>query len=229
MLMVFYHGFYLLGDVFGFELMTKTQQFFMPLQPPFACVFIFISGMCSYFSRSNLKRGIKLLIIAMGFTAVTVLLLPKFGITGGEIYFGVLHLLSVSMLIFAVTKPLLEKINIKAGFVIFALLFFVTYNLQSGKLFFFNLPATLYLNKLTAVFGFPPIEYYSADYFPLFPFLFMFLSGTFFGKFAAENQLPELFYKKHFPLLAAIGRKTLIIYIVHWPIIFLLGLIISKI
>ncbi len=228
-LMVIYHGFYLLGYQFGFELMEKAQLFFEPLQPPFACLFILISGMSSCFSRSNFKRGIRLLLISLGFTAVTVFLLPRFGIERAEIHFGILHLLSVSMLLFSLVRPLLEKINEKAGFVIFALLFFACYNLQTGEFLWQELPQELYQNELTAVFGFPPAGYYSADYFPLLPYVFMFLCGTYLGKYARENELPKQFYKLHCAPLAAIGRKTLIIYIIHWPIIFLLGLIISKI
>ena len=226
--MVFYHVFYLLGAEFGLQIMSDAQKFFEPLQPPFACLFIFISGFSSNLSRSNFKRGIRLLAIALGFTAVTVLLLPRFGITGAEIHFGILHLLSVSMLIFAFSKKLLLKIPEKLGTALCLLLFVLTYNIQSGKLLWVILPDTLYLNELTAVFGFVPKGYYSADFFPLLPFLFMFLCGTFFGRYAEKNSLPEQFYRLHFAPLAAIGRKTLIIYILHWPIIFLLGLIISN-
>lgn len=228
-LMVFYHGFYLLGYEFGFELMEKAQRFFEPLQPPFACLFILISGMSSCFSRSNLKRGLKLLAIALGFTGVTVFLLPRLGIEEAEIHFGILHLLSVSMLVFALVRPLLQRIDERLGFAVFALLFFLCYNLQSGQLLWFELPRGIYANELTAVLGFPPRGYYSADYFPVFPYIFMFVCGTYLGKYATQKPLPAGFYKVHCAPLAAVGRKTLIIYIIHWPIIFLLGLIISKI
>ncbi len=226
-LMVFYHAFYMLGVQFGFELMNDAQKFFEPLQPPFACLFILISGFSSNLSRSNFKRGFRLLLIALGFTAVTVFLLPRFDITGAEIHFGILHLLSVSMLLFAVSRKGLEKIPEAVGVAVCLVLFILTYNVQSGKLLWLDLPDTLYVNELTAVFGFVPSGYYSADFFPILPFVFMFLCGTFFGRAAEKKQLPEQFYKLHFAPLAAIGRKTLIIYIIHWPIIFLLGLIIS--
>ncbi len=227
-LMVFYHGFYLLGYQFGFEFLAQAQKFFEPLQPPFACLFILISGMSSCFSRSNFKRGARLLLIALGFTAVTCLLLPRFGFEDAAIHFGILHLLSVSMLVFALLRPILQKISEKLGFIIFAVLFFLTYSVQSGSVFGISLPSSIYLNEFTAILGFPPQGYYSADYFPLLPFLFMFLCGTYLGKFVLENELPERFYSGFCPALAAIGKKTLIIYIIHWPIIFILGLIISK-
>ena len=228
-LMVFYHAFYLLGCQFGFELMSDAQKFFEPLQPPFACLFILISGYSSNLSHSNFLRGLRLLIISLGFTAVTALLLPRFGFYGAEIYFGILHLLSVSMLVFACTKKLTEKIPEKAGVVFCLLLFILTYGVQDGKMLFIDLPEVLYANGLTAVFGFLPAGYYSADYFPILPYIFMFFCGAFIGRYFEKNTLPRQFYTLHFRPLAIIGQKTLIIYILHWPLIFVLGLIISKI
>lgn len=228
-LMVFYHAFYMLGSFFEMEFMSASQKFFEPLQPPFACLFILISGISCNLSHSNLIRGIRLFAIAIGFTLVTAVILPKFGIDGAQIIFGILHLLSVSMLLFALLKKLLSKIPTAVGFAVFTVLFFVLYSVPSGSILGFDLPQELYANSFTAALGFAPHGFYSADYFPLIPFSFMFFAGTFIGRFVFNGDLPEGFYKLRCKPLAAIGRKTLIIYIAHWPIIFLLGLIISKI
>lgn len=228
-LMVFYHAFYLLGYQFNIELMSEAQKFFEPLQPPFACLFILISGYSSNLSHSNFRRGLRLLLVSLGFTAVTVLLLPRLGFYGAEIYFGILHLLSVSMLLFALTQKLTAKIPERVGIIFCLFLFVLTYSVQNGKLLFFDLPAFLYANGFTAIFGFMPAGYYSADYFPILPYVFMFFCGAFIGRFFEKNTLPRQFYALHCKPLAAIGQKTLIIYILHWPLIFVLGLIISKI
>lgn len=227
-LMVFYHAFFLFGYFFGFEFMQKAQLFFEPLQPLFACLFILISGISSNLSKSNLKRGTRLLLIALGFTAVTVGVLPRFGVEDAEIIFGILHLLSVSMLLYALLEKLLSKVPMNVGAVVCLVMFFATYSVQSGKLIFWQLPDFLYANSLTATFGFPPDGFYSADYFPLFPFVFMFFAGTFFGRLAENNAFPAEFYRSRCKPLAAVGKKTLVIYVLHWPILFLLGLIISK-
>lgn len=228
-LMVFYHAFYMLGSFFEMEFMLAAQKFFEPLQPPFACLFILISGISCNLSHSNFIRGIRLFAIAMGFTLVTAVILPKFGIDGAQIIFGILHLLSVSMLIFALIRKPLSKIPTAVGVALCMVLFFALYSVPSGSIFGFDLPQVLYANSFTATLGFAPAGFYSADYFPLIPFLFMFLAGTFMGRFVFNTDLPEGFYKLRCRPLAAVGRKTLIIYIAHWPIIFLLGLIISKI
>ncbi len=226
-LMVFYHAFYMLGDFFGLEFMREACTFFSPLQPVFACLFIFISGFSSNLSRSNFKRGARLLGIALGFTLVTAVILPLFDIYDAEIYFGILHLLSVSMLIYALLRPLLRKIPTAVGLLVSFAIFLAVYFVPSGRLLWFELPDELYDFRFLAPLGFPDSGFYSADYFPLLPFLFMFIAGTFFGRFAAENKLPAWWYKQRCKPLSVIGGKTLIIYILHWPIIFLIGLIIS--
>ncbi len=227
-LMVFYHAFFMLGYFFEIEFLAKAQAFFEPLQPPFACLFIFISGISSNLSRSNFKRGIRLLGIALGFTLVTAVILPKFDVTGAEIYFGVLHLLSVSMLLYALLKKPLAKVPTSVGIVVMLVLFAVTCTVQSGKLLWFDLPGEIYELGWLAPLGFPSHDFYSADYFPVLPYIFMFFAGTFFGRLAEQDALPKSWYVSRCRPLSAIGKKTLIIYILHWPIIFLLGLIISN-
>lgn len=228
-LMVFYHAFFILGDFFGFELMHEAQVFFSPLQPLFACIFIFISGFSSNLSRSNSKRGFRLLLIAAGFTVVTALVLPKLGITGAEIYFGILHLLSVSMLLYALVKKPLEKVPTNLGVAVCFLLFILTFSVQSGKLLWLDLPQSFYRYDFLAPLGFAPLGFYSADYFPVLPYMFMFFAGTFFGRLEKEGRIPQSWYVSRCRALSVTGGKTLPIYILHWPIIFVIGLIISKI
>lgn len=226
-LMVFYHAFFMLGYFFEIEFLAKAQVFFEPLQPVFACLFIFISGISSNLSRSNFKRGLRLLGIALGFTLVTAVILPRFDITGAEIYFGVLHLLSVSMLLYALLKKPLSKVHTTVGILVSLVLFALTYTVQKGSLLGFDLPDALYDLGFLAPLGFPGQGFYSADYFPLIPFVFVFFAGTFFGRLATSGKLPEWWYTQRCRPLAVVGGKTLIIYILHWPIIFLIGLIIS--
>ncbi len=228
-LMVFYHSFFILGDFFGFEFMHEAQVFFSPLQPLFACLFIFISGFSSNLSRSNFKRGLRLLLIAAGFTVVTAFVLPKLGITGAEIIFGILHLLSVSMLLYALVKKPLEKVPTNLGVAVCFLLFILTFSVQSGKLLWLDLPQSLYRYGFLAPLGFAPSGFYSADYFPVLPYMFMFFAGTFFGRLEKEGRIPQSWYVSRCRALSVTGGKTLLIYILHWPIIFVIGLIISKI
>ena len=61
--------------------------------------------------------------------------------------------------------------------------------------------------------------YSSADYFPMMPWFFIFMSGSYFGYWFKNGDMPKSFYKPHCKWLAAVGRVTIWIYILHVPII----------
>ena len=220
--MVFYHAFYLMAFSFGFPIGLTLFNFFTPLEPFFAASFIFLSGVCSFLTRSNFTRGIKLLAVALTVTIVTVYIFPLFHFTGFEIYFGVLHLLSVGMLIVALIKPLILKIPTVLGLIISLFIFFLTYNTQSGfwgfGSFAYQLPEKLYENNLFFL-GFFNNTFWSADYFPLLPWLFMFLAGAFIGTLHTRGKFPKFLEKSYLPPLKFIGKNALIIYIAHQPIV----------
>lgn len=70
-------------------------------------VFLALTGICSSFSRSNLKRGGKLLAVAMALTAGTFLAGKLTGNIDMTITFGVLHAIAFSLLLVG----LLEKLK----------------------------------------------------------------------------------------------------------------------
>lgn len=218
--MVFYHGFFLLGWVFGFYAGDWLYAFFSPLQPIFAGIFIVLSGVSSNFSRSNAKRGTRLLAVALGFSLVTCLVLPLMGLEGLEIRFGVLHLLSCSMLLFALLRPLMEKIPTGVGAGIFFALYVLSFELEYRKIgipgvWSLTLPDYLYQSEWLFPLGFRRRDFFSADYFPLAPYFFLFLAGTFLGRLPT----PDWAKKSRARPLAFLGRHALIIYIAHQPVL----------
>jgi len=218
--MIFYHAFFLLSAVFEYDWGEWLFAFFSPLQPVFAGIFIVLSGVSSNLSRSNAKRGLRLLGIALAFTAVTCLLLPRLGLEGLEIRFGVLHMLAVSMLLFALLRPLLEKIPVTWGFALFTALFFLTIRVQLRKigipyLWEWELPGSLYQSSWLFPLGFRRADFRSADYFPLLPYCFLFMAGTYLGKLPA----PDWAKKTRSRPLAFLGRHALWIYIAHQPLL----------
>ena len=92
--MIFYHGFYTAGFLFGSEVGAYFFRFFAPAEPFFAGLFIFISGIACNLSHSNLARGLKLLAVALGVTLVTGVFVPQ-----DIIVFGILHFLAVCMIL----------------------------------------------------------------------------------------------------------------------------------
>ena len=169
-------------------------------------LFIFLSGISSQFSKRNALRGLQILGLGVLITVITVLFMPR-----ESIYFGILHFLGTSILIYALIRPLLRKINQMVVFIGGLLLFFITYsiNLQQFHSDIF----------LSFVVGFPSLAFNSADYFPLLPYFFAFLSGTGFGWYIANKKLPQIIYQIKLPGISFVGRYSLWVYLFHQPIL----------
>ena len=228
--MIFYHMFFAMYSFFDISAGKQLFDFFMPFQPIFAGIFIFISGMSSRLSHHNTLRGTKLLIIALALTIITTLILPNFPIGGMviedcEIYFGILHCLAICILIFSGIRAVLDKIPIMLGFLLFVGLFIFTFNIENGVLGIdgflgVDIPEIFYSTDYFMPLGFHTANFQSADYFPLIPNLFLFLAGTYIGVYAEARAFPKFAYERRSALMAFLGRHALLIYILHMPIIY---------
>ena len=215
--MVFYHGFYSLASIFGLSIGRDLLYFFMPAEPWFAGLFILISGICCNFSHSNAVRGAKLLLVGLAITLVTCLILPQ-----ERIIFGILHFLSLSMLLCALLQPLCRRIPVVWGLVLNVLLYFCFWKIGDGLLFFgVSLPRSWYegCGDWLCPLGIHSSTFFSSDYFPLLPWVFVFFFGVFLGRLAKEGKFPLFFAASHIPFFAFTGRHALLIYILHQPVI----------
>ena len=216
-LVVVYHLFYSMTMVFSMEAFYEIFAVMRIWQPILPAMFILISGISFQLSRNNVKRGLILLLISAAITLILWIFMPK-----QIIWFGILHFLAVMNIGFGLTKKYIDKIPAVFGLIIFAFLFILTYNVHRGYLgiegiWSFKLPEALYQTDLTAPIGFYTENFRSTDYNPLLPWMFMFLIGTILGRYA--KNLPESLRKTHIRPLAFIGRHTLIIYLIHQPVI----------
>lgn len=220
--MIVHHAFLDVGDVLGLEWGYKVFDALCTVQPIFWAIFIIISGICSRLSRNTVKRGAIVLACGLVITLVTAVIMPLFGFVKAEIYFGILHCLGCCMIITGLLMPLIRKINYKIGAWVCGILFLITYGVEVGELFFgfVKLPESLYTTNWAMAFGFHNAQFYSADYFPLIPWVFLFLFGAFIGKFALEGNLPEWAYKNHIKIFSAVGKHSLWIYLAHQPVIY---------
>lgn len=205
-LMVCYHFGYDLvtaGLIPGWLLFNPLLDF---LQVVFASLFIFLSGASCRFSKDNLKRG--LVMLAAGAVVTAVSLLPWID---APIWFGILHFLGAAAIIFTFCHKFIDRIPLKARLIAFPALFFAAFFLLRGRVF----P----VEHLWAL-GFPSKSFLSYDYFPLLPWVFMYLFGAAFGVPAAEGRLPCWFYSFRAPFFAGAGRRTMLIYLLHQPVAF---------
>lgn len=151
-------------------------------------------------------------------TAVTLLFMPE-----DRVVFGVLTLLGAAMLITGLLQPLLQKIPPAAGLAVSAVLFALTYHLDERWLGFgglrLALPDAWYANYFTAFFGFLPFDFYSTDYFALLPWLFLFWAG-YFLHFCMGRARMEPLRRSVCPALGWMGRHSLLLYLLHQPVIY---------
>lgn len=204
-LMVIHHFLYDLVEFLGAPPWLFSNPVFDILHYIFAGVFIGLSGLSSRFSRSNIKRGIKVLVIAFLISLVTYFM-------NMPIRFGVLHLLGFCMVFYGLTRKLWDSVPEKIAPFIYIVLTVIS---------------AVILNMVNPVsvtwlwpFGAYAKGFYSSDYFPVFPWLFVFLFGSWLGKLVKEKRMPDKLYTINPPFFPKVGRLALIIYIVHQPVLY---------
>ena len=227
--MIFYHGFHTLSLLLNWSWAQTLLEFFTPAEPWFAGAFIFLSGIAANLTRSNLGRGLRLAVVAVVVSLVTIFFVP-----GQPIYFGILHLLCVSMILVGLIKRFLDKIPIWAGIAVCAAAYLFTMGISRrflgiASLPLIPLPDSWYQTDWLAPLGIYSPGFFSAVYFPILPWIFVFLGGTFFGRYAAMGKFPAFTYRSTVPALSYIGRHALIFYIVHQPVIYGAAWIIQRV
>lgn len=204
LLMVVHHFLYDLAAFCGAPWWVFSNPVFDFLHYVFAGLFILLAGVSSNFSRSNIKRGLKALGCAAAITLVTVVMRMP-------IWFGVLHLLAVCMIFYGLTRKFWEGLP--------------PWVVPVGSLALTALTAPLADGVETAnpylwILGWTAPGFSSADYFPLLPWMFVFLFGTWLGRYVKEGRFPGWFYRWGCPPLEAVGRHSLLIYVLHQPVLY---------
>jgi uncharacterized membrane protein len=216
-MMVLYHFVFDL-DYFGISDLDIHEGFWVYFAHLTAFLFVLLMGISVVLSHERmvllgqgeaflpklLRRGVWILCLAMGITLVTYA-----AVGNGFIVFGALHLIGVS-LILAYPFLRLGAANAFIG----SLVIFIGIYLQSLS---FGYPWLLWL-------GLSPVRFYSLDYLPLFPWFGVVLLGIavgdiFYKGYRRRISLPELSSSYAVKPLAFMGKNSLIIYLIHQPIL----------
>ena len=215
-LMVLYHLVFDLNYFAVYDI-EVSSGFWLAVARAAASLFLLLVGLSLTLSHSRarllgqedrfrirlLKRIAWILSLALGVTLVTYLFIGK-----GFIVFGVLHLIGLSLLL-AYPFLRLQRANI-----IFGLLFILLgIYLQTVSV---DYPWLLWL-------GLAPPDFYSVDYFPVFPWFGLILVGMGLGRlfypgYRRRIAVPDLSPSSFARGLAFLGRKSLAIYLIHQPI-----------
>lgn len=214
--MIIYHTLYDLYEIFGLKFDFDSPAL-NALQLAVCCTFIVIAGISSRLSHDIFKHGLIVFGAGLLMTAGTYIFMPEL-----TIWFGILHFLGASMMIYAFFKESIDKAEPAISSLISFVIFLCLYGLPHGNILFgkITVPNELYFSKYLAVIGLPGKGFSSADYFPLLPWFFLFLAGSFIGKYFKERKIPDFMLEKHSKFLSLIGSNTLIIYIIHQPVIY---------
>lgn len=224
-MMLFMHTSWDFRYEFGVDIFSYLEAgwFWAFVHPVIVVLFVGVSGICSTFSRSNVKRGIKLLAATLVLNFGTLIIYKVTGIPC-LIIFNVLSVLTCGIFLYALIQFIETKTGVDPRIVNLVMGLAGLYIVICGC----NIDYMNYCtdNILFIPFGFTiEGEPYMADYMPLFPWLGVFLIGCVVGR-ACYKDKKTLFANKGKAMkvisrpVEFIGRHSLIIYLAHQPVIY---------
>jgi uncharacterized membrane protein len=216
--MIVFHAFYDLNFV-GYVNIEFSSGFWWFFPRVIASVFIFVAGVSLSLSYSGgkvsfshyLRRGLMLFSLGLVITVVTYLFVPY-----AYIRFGILHFMGVATIM---VFPFLRS---DSSALIAAVLSLIL-GLKLRDVYS-PFPYLLWM-------GVKPISFYTLDYFPIFPWLGLMLFGIAMGNLLYPNHQSRWNVRELWALnpLAVIGRHSLLIYLLHQPVLLFFIMLIGKI
>ena len=214
--MCVFHTCYDLAYLYGLNMPWFTAPSFQDLwRDSISFTFLILAGWMTSYSRDNFKRS--------GIYAVTALIVwaaTSVASVDTPVSFGIIYCMAACTFLWAcfarVAHGSLERfpnIAIYGMGIVLLALFLITNGVQHVR----------YPVEELAWLGFPSVSFASGDYYPLIPYLFLYL----FGAFAAiryrrsRKHEPAWMLRNWCPPLSFIGRHSLIVYVAHQPIVLL--------
>lgn len=219
--MVGFHLCYDLRFLSGAELAWFAPPFQDIWRASISWVFVFVAGCMCAFSRSNLKRsGVYLGVALLVFVATSAAAVDD------AISFGIIFCMGACTFI----EWVLERLGLSPHGYLTAVLLFAVFvmllGLPKGTVgvgrLTFAVPQALYSTSWFSWLGFPGPRFVSGDYYPVLPYLMLYLSGTACCRRWRQVGFPQRLYEPICRPLEFIGRHSLFVYVVHQPILLLL-------
>ena len=216
--MVLFHLCYDLRFIVGADL----AWFAPPLQDVWRCsiswTFLFVAGCMCPLSRSNLRRAANYGLVALAIWVVTTLVAVDVPIS-----FGIIHCKAACTLVAALLSRAGALPRGWAAAAVLFVAFLALLRLPDGAVglgpLSVELPKELYATPWLSWLGLPGAGFSSGDYYPLLPYLLLYLTGAALGTAWAEKGYPTWAREAAFAPLNLIGRHALVVYVAHQPVI----------
>lgn len=217
--MIVYHTLFDVVAFFGVEISQEMMVIVDIIRDFGASCFICLSGICIHFGKKPFKRFLLIGGASLIVSIVTYIAMPDI-----PVIFGILTFMAFASLIMLPLKKHLDKLPEVPSAVICFILFLLTFEVTGHyvgwySVRLFELPEFLYRNYFTAAFGFPFYGFASSDYYPIFPWIFMFFFGFFLWKIMKRSEKIMKLLSFRIRFLEAIGKYSLYIYILHQPVV----------
>lgn len=225
--MVIFHFCYDVFMVYGRDPSWYSQPAVHIWQQSICWTFILVSGFVWSWGRSgNVRRGIMLNVWGLVISGVTVLAMPA-----EAVWFGILNCIGCAVLLMIPMEPVLRRIPAAIGLVAAFALFVVFKDVQLGYLgvpgvFRLDLPDWLYDCRVLTPFGFPFPGFRSSDYFPVLPWLFLYIGGYFLNRIVMAIRPLQSVARHGLAPLSTVGRYSIWIYLSHQPVCMLICMLV---
>lgn len=178
--------------------------------------FVSLAGCMFAYSRDNLRRSLKYLGVAL-----LVFVVTSIASVDTPINFGVIFCMGACTLICWALDAVGFRPKGPAAALALFICFIAIYELPRGGLGFgpWSVPAprVWYSTPYFSWLGLPGPGFASGDYYPVLPFLFLYLAGSSMGRTLKERGLPDAVANISYAPLEAIGKLALPIYVLHQP------------
>lgn len=216
--MVLFHFCYDLRFIYGFDLGWFAPPIQDAWRASISWTFVFVAGCMFPLSRSNLRRGAQYAAVALAIFVVT-----SVASVDTPISFGIIYCMAACTL---VTWALAAGGLVPRGPVAAAALavaFVALLDLPRGSVGIgpvsVILPEGAYGTGWLSWLGLPGPAFSSGDYYPLLPYLMLYLAGVAMGSSWAERGYPGWARRLRVAPLNFVGRHALVVYVVHQPVL----------
>lgn len=200
--MVAHHAAYDLVAFYEISIPFLETALFEAIRTMFALSFIVISGISTGLSGNPVRRGLVTLAGALTVSVATFIITPEM-----PIRFGILHFMGVSMLIMGLLKKSIHRVPRKIALPMLSILFIICY---------FVFPIVVDADYMYPL-GLISTDFVSSDYYPLIPWVFAFIIGSYLTEPLLMRKAPHWVYTFQVKLINLCGKHTLWIFMLHQP------------